>query len=299
MGSNPIPRTIIEDSIIIGSWFELVRVHTIYGFLQIELNLPDQKKGILMTIQRLRTFLETFQDKDGGFTSDDRIKATSEYLVAHKFCPQIRCGDTEKAKTFLKDCLSSYVPEAEKEFTLTKEILRISSGIPEDTTFLSEKFLDLSLSPVSVPVKSSLLLILFFQNVENRLMKDVLEEVVEYQKNLFKKVSFNNLYETAHNLMTFGWAQKTYNVEDIIRQSCGWLCKNVFSYDTCIDILAETVGVMALCRYEDKEITKKILSVVLESQNTDGGFPLFEDGKSEFHPSLLALWALAASSDQF
>lgn len=249
-----------------------------------------------MTIQKLKTFLEALQEEDGGFTSDNRIKATAEYLVIHRFCPHVTLGDTEKARTFLKDNLSVFASfEVKKDFKLMEEILQISAGIPEDTAFLSEKFLDLSLSSVSVPVKSSLLLVLFFQNIENNVIKGVLEEIVEYQKELFKTVSLNSLYETAHNLMTFKVAREKYNVEKIIHQSCRWLSENVFSYNTCVDILAETVGVTFFCGCEDEKATKKILPVVLKSQNTDGGFPLFVGGKSEFHPSLLGLWALTES----
>lgn len=246
-----------------------------------------------MTIQKLRTFLESLQDTDGKFISDDPIKSTAEYLLVHRFCPEIGVGDPEKARTYLRSSLPVFASvEVKKGFKLMEKILQIAVGIPEDTVFLSGKFVELSLSCVPVSVKSSLLLVLFMQEIENNL-KSVLEEVIKYQRMLFKEISLDALYETAHNVMTFYSAQTPYNVENIIFQACTWLSHNILLYKTCVDLLAETVGVTTLCKYPREHTTMR--SLILNCQNEDGGFPVFTGGPSAFHPSLVSLWALTAS----
>lgn len=249
-----------------------------------------------MTIQDLRTYFESLQNAEGDFISDNNVKATAEYLLVHQFCPEIGVGNTEKARAFLIDSLPQFAfSEVGKGFKLMEKIWQIAVGIPEHTRFLSEQFLYLSLSGLPVSVKSSLLLVLFLQKVQDDSIKDVLEEVKEYQRMLQKTVSLNTLYETTHNLMTFKLAQQRYNVDRIILQSCTWLLKNVFTCSNCIDLLAETLGVIHLCGHDNDRIAvKKIFTILLAHQNNDGGFPVFAGGKSEFHPSLVSLWALTA-----
>jgi hypothetical protein len=174
-----------------------------------------------------------------------------------------------------------------------ERIWQIAVGIPEDTLFLSERFTKLCFSGVSASVKSALLLVLFQQNVETAL-DTVLREVMNYQENLFKTVSLDSLYETTHNLLTFYVACQKYDVDDIIFRCCEWLYQTVFLYENCIDLLAETLSVTYLCGYEDGN-SKRIISLLLETQNTDGGLPIFAGEKSEFHPSLVGLWGLSAS----
>lgn len=249
-----------------------------------------------MTIRRLRTFLEAQQAVDGRFITENSIKATAEYLLVHRFCPGIRIGNPEKAGAYLLENLPLFaLLEVKKEFKSMERIWQIAVGIPEDTVFLSDQFLELSLSCIPVSVKSSLLFVLFLQKVQDDSIEDILEEVKEYQRDLLKTLSLDTLYETTHNLMTFHLAQKRYDTEDIIVKCCTWLSKHVFSFSNCIDLLAETVSIICLSGCKNKKIIKKILSVILRSQNEDGGFPVFTGGKSEFHPSLVTLWAATAS----
>lgn len=253
----------------------------------------EEKKEETMTIQELKTFLGSLQDSEGKFISENSIKATAEYLLVHRLCPEIGVGDTEKAETFLVNQLPCFAFwEVSKGFKSMEKIWQIAVGIPDTTSFLSERFLDLSLS-VPIPVKSSLLLALFLQKVENKLIEGVLKDVVAYQETLFKTVSLDTLYETTHNIMTFKTAQK-YNVTDIIHQGCTWLSENIFLYKNCIDLVAETVAVTLLCSFVNERITK-MLSVIIDNQNKDGGLPVFAGGKSEFHSSLVGLWALTAA----
>lgn len=244
---------------------------------------------------KLKSFLETYQDANGKFVSENPVKSTAEYLLVHRFCPQIQVGDTGKAKQFLIDSLPHFAfYDVKKGFEHMEYVWQTAVGIPEETLQLSGKFLELSVSCLPASVKSSLLLVLFMQNVRDKRIGHVLREVVEYQKKLFEKVSLETLYETTHNLMTFSLA-KEYNTKDIIFQSCMWLSENVLFYSDCIDLLAESVGIFLLCEYEDQEFINKSISLLIENQNEDGGFPVFKKGRSEFHPSLVGLWALTAS----
>jgi len=127
--------------------------------------------------------------------------------------------------------------------------------------------------------------------LQGHTVHDVIEEVISYQKELFKTVSLDSLYETTHNVMTFFLAQKQYNVENIIAESCKWLSLHVYSFSDCIDLLAETAGILLLCRYNHTEI----LSLLQTHQNEDGGFPIFLGGESAFHSSLVSLWAFTAA----
>lgn len=249
-----------------------------------------------MTIQKLKTFLEAQQNADGNIRSENSTKTTAEYLLVHRFCPDINVGNPENARTYLIENLPAFaISEVKKGFKLMERIWQIAVGIPDDTQFLSDQFLDLSLSCVPVSVKSSVLLVLFLQKVHNDSTRDVLEEVKEYQQALMKTVSLNTLYETTHNLMTFHLAREWPETEDIITQSCAWLSKNVFSFCYCIDLLAETAGVIQLCGCKNEKGVKKMTSILRNHQNEDGGFPVFAGGNSEFHPSLVALWALTVS----
>lgn len=244
---------------------------------------------------KLKSFLETFQDTDGKFVSDNPVKSTAEYLLVHRFCPQIQVGDTGRARQFLIDNLPHFAfYDVKKGFEHMEYVWQIAVGIPEETLHLSEKFLDLSVSCLPASVKSSLLLVLFMQNVRDRRIEHALQEVMEYQRKLFEKVSLETLYETTHNLMTFSLAKEHYTRE-IIVQSCVWLSENAFFYSDCIDLLAETVGAFLLCEYKDQEFINKSLSLLIKNQNEDGGFPVFKKGRSEFHSSLVGLWALTAS----
>ena len=247
-------------------------------------------------MNRLKTFLESLQDSEGKFVSKNSVKATSEFLLVHHFCPQIQVGDTDRARTFLV-CNLPYFAEHEvrKGFKSMEKIWQIAVGIPEDTMFLSKEFLDI-LFHVHPSMKSALLMVLFLQNMKTTSMKNALHDVIDYQKVLFKTPSLETLYETTHNLMTFYLARECY-VHDIIRKSCEWLSEHIFEEPciTCIDLLAETLSVSLLCEYRNEVMSYKILSILLQNQNADGGFPVFAGGTSEFHSSLVCLWALTAS----
>lgn len=247
-------------------------------------------------IDELRTFLESFQDSEGKFVSGNYVKSTSEFLLVHRLCPHIGVGDAGRARTYLVENMPCFAfLEVTQGFKQMERIWQIAVGIPEDTLFLSGKFLELCFSGVSASVKSALLLVLFLQNVDAETSLDtVLKEVMNYQENLLKTVSLDSLYETTHNLLTFYIAYQKYDVDDIIFRCCKWLSQAVFSYENCIDILAETVSVTHLCGYEDGN-SRKIISLLMKTQNTDGGLPIFAGEKSEFHPSLVGLWGLTAS----
>jgi hypothetical protein len=245
-----------------------------------------------MSTQELKAFLESFQDSEGKFISENSIKATAEYLLVHRFCPDVDVGNPKKARRFLIENVPHFaLYEVKKGFSQMEKIWQIAVGIPEDTLFLSEAFLDLSvLLPPSV--KSALLMVLLLQKVEHPLVQEILNDVVAYQKTLFTTVSLDTLYETTHNVMTFQLAREQYDVEDIIFRSCRWLLASHVFHNTCIDILAEAAAVTLWCRYPHPKTS--MFSALVENQNTDGGLPVFAGGKSEFHPSLAGLWALTA-----
>lgn len=233
------------------------------------------------------------QDSEGRFVTENPVKATAEYLLVHRLCPDVKVGDVGKAQTFLKGQLPYFaVQDVTKGFNQMEKIWQIAVGIPEETHFLSDAFLRLCRSGISVSVKSSLALVLLLQRQD---VNEVVKEVITYQKELFKTVSLDSLYETTHNVMTFFLAQK-YNVKDIILESCEWLSSHVGSFSNCIDLLAETAGVLLLCEYKNEYI--KMLSVLSTHQNEDGGYPVFVGGESAFHPSLVSLWAFTASGLQ-
>jgi hypothetical protein len=259
--------------------------------------IRTEEKIEMTATEKLRTFLESFQGQDGKILSENSIKATAEYLLVQRFCPEIQIGDMKEARTYLRNQLPSFASwEVTKGFYEMQKIWQIAVGIPEDTLVLSHKFLTLSLSDVMpVSVKSSLLLCLFLQKAQVRITH-VLEDVIEYQKELFKTVSLESLYETTHNLMTFFVAQKDNEVEDIIYESCAWLSETLFSCTHCIDLLAEARGVSLLCDYDSAQL-KKIPSLLHHHQNDNGGFPIFVGGRSEFHPSLMSLWAVTCSDE--
>lgn len=245
-----------------------------------------------MNIHRLQRFLWRLQDAEGRFVTENPVKATAEYLLVHQLCPGINVGDVGKAQTFLKGQLPFFaLQEVTKGFSQMEKIWQIAVGVPEETHFLSDTFLQLCRSGVSVSVKSSLALVLLLQRQN---VNEIVKEVIAYQKELFKTVSLDSLYETTHNVMTFFLAQKQCTVEDIILESCEWLSSSVGSFSDCIDLLAETTGVLLLCGYKNKSITK-ILSVLSDQQNEDGGYPVFIGGESAFHSSLVNLWAFTAS----
>ncbi len=243
--------------------------------------------------------MESLQDSEGTYMSKNSVKATSEFLLVHRFCPQIQVGDTEKARTFLVDNLPYFAEhEVKKGFKSMERIWQIAVGIPEDTMFLSKQFLDI-LFHVPPSVKSALLMVLFLQDVRTISMKDALNDVIDYQKMLFKTPSLETLYETTHNLMTFYLARE-HDVNKIIRESCEWLSEHIFGENciNCIDLLAETLSVTLLCGHKNEVMSCEILSILLQNQNADGGFPIFAGGTSEFHSSLVCLWALTASGHE-
>ncbi|MBU7015943.1 MAG: hypothetical protein HXS44_00425 [Theionarchaea archaeon] len=228
--------------------------------------------------------------------SKNSIKATSEFLLVHRFCPQIQVGDTEKARTFLVDNLPYFAEhEVRRGFKSMERIWQIAVGIPEDTIFLSKEFLDILLH-VPPSVKSALLMVLFLQNMRTTPMKEALNDVIDNQKVLFETPSLDTLYETTHNLMTFHLAHG-YDVDDITRESCEWLSQHIFGENciNCIDLLAETLSVTFMCGYRNEVMSCKTLSILLQNQHADGGFPIFAGGTSEFHSSLVCLWALTVS----
>lgn len=238
-----------------------------------------------MNIHRLQQFLKSLQDAEGKFVTENPVKATAEYLLVHRLCPL--GGDTEKARNYLKGQLPWFAAQdVMKGFTSMEKILQIAVGIPAETLFLSDAFLYLSRSGVSASVKSFLAFVLLLQGQN---VDEVIKEVITYQRELFKTVSLDSLYETTHNVMTFFQAQ--CNVRDIIGECCEWLSLHVGSFSECIDLLAETAGILQLCGYNHTNI----LLMLQDHQNEDGGFPIFVGGESAFHSSLVSLWAFTAS----
>jgi hypothetical protein len=150
-------------------------------------------------------------------------------------------------------------------------------------------------SSLSPSVKSGLLLLLCMQKCKRDLSKTI-QDVVSYQEELMKSVSLDSLYETTHNLITFYFSQEYYPVVRIIQKSCSWLAENVLSSRECIDVVAEAAAVISLFGYREKKEINEMLNWVSKSQNVDGGFPVFVGGKSEFHSSLVALWAFTGYS---
>ncbi len=241
-----------------------------------------------MNIHTLQRFLSGLQDAEGRFVTENPVKATAEYLLVHRLCPNMNVGNIGKARIYLKEQLPPFaVQDVTKGFKSMEKIWQIAVGIPEETLFLSDALLRLSRSGVSVSVKSSLALVLLLQGQD---VNDVVKEVITYQKQLFKTVSLDNMYETTHNVMTFFLTP--YTAKDIIAECCEWLSLNMGSFSDCIDLLAETVGVLLLCGYKKYS---KMLSVLSTHQNEDGGYPIFVGGESAFHPSLVSLWAFTAS----
>ena len=245
-------------------------------------------------MNRLRLFLESLQDSEGKYMSENCVKATSEFLLVHRFCPHLGVGDTEKDRAFLVGNIPPFAAyEVRKGFTSMERIWQIAVGIPEDMLYLSKEFLDI-LPRAPVSVKSALLMVLFLQNIKTGSMKKALHDVIDYQKVLFRSPSLDTLYETAHNVMTFYLARE-HSVNKIIHESCQWLSEHGFGdCSNCIDLLAEIVSVNLLCGYENRVVSDQI-PVLLQNQNADGGFPVFKGGASEFHSSLVSLWALTAS----
>ena len=66
-------------------------------------------------------------------------------------------------------------------------------------------------------------------------------------------------------------------------------------FSDCTDLMAETAAVTLFCQCKNEEILS-LLSTLETHQNKDGGFPVFAGEKSEFHSSLVSLWALTASA---
>jgi hypothetical protein len=240
-----------------------------------------------MNIHHLEKFVKGFQNPDGSIAVNNPIKATAEYVMVHRFCPALHIGDTQKAQMYLLDQLPVFAfHDVTKGFHSMEEIWQIAVGVPEETVFLSEKFLKLCKS-LDVSVVSSLLLVLLLQKV--KCIQNILEEVIAYQKKLFDTVSVDTVYETTHNVMTFYAALPKYNVQYIISESCSWLLDHGVEVQKCVDILAETAGVLQMCKYN----ADTLLSVLELNQNKDGGYPIFAGGKSAFHSSLVALWAFS------
>lgn len=246
-------------------------------------------------IVKLKAFLDSLQDSEGKFTTNNPLKSTAEYLLVNRFCPDIGVGDPGKARTYLIDNLPLFAEyQVKKGFTLMEKIWQIAVGIPEDTVHLSDHFLQLC-TRVTDSVKSSLLLVLLLQNI-NHDLTSLLKEVITYQKELYKTISPDSLYETTHNLMTFYVAQQKYDIINTINESCTWLSHHIFSFSNCIDLMAETASVSLLCGYHDEHVAR-ILSALPEHQNEDGGIPVYVNGKSEFHASLVTLWALTGCTE--
>jgi hypothetical protein len=245
----------------------------------------------MINLPRLRDYLESFQDPEGKIRSENSAKATAEYLLVYRLCPHIAVGNPEKARIYLKNQLPSFAEyHIKKGFSFMEEIWQVAVGIPEDTLFLDSPVYELLQSSLSPSVKSGLLLLLCMQKCKRDLSRNV-QDVVSYQKELMKAVSLDSLYETTHNLITFYFAQEYYLVGKIIQESCSWLAENVLSSKECIDVVAEAAAVISLFGYKkDKEINA-MLSWVSKNQNADGGFPVFAGGKSEFHSSLVSVWA--------
>ncbi|MGC1119796.1 MAG: hypothetical protein WBA22_01780 [Candidatus Methanofastidiosia archaeon] len=248
----------------------------------------------MINLPRLRDYLESFQDPEGKIRSENSVKATAEYALVYRLCPRITVGNPEKARIYLKNQLPSFAEyHIKKGFIPMEEIWQVAVGIPEDTLFLIAPVYELLQSSLSPSVKSGLLLLLCMQKCKRDLSRN-LQEIVSYQEELMKTTNLDTLYETTHNLITFYFAQKYYPVTEIIQVSCSWLTENVLFSKECIDVVAEAAAVISLFGYKkDKEI-KAMLSWVSKSQNVDGGFPVYAGGKSEFHPSLVSVWAFAA-----
>jgi hypothetical protein len=231
--------------------------------------------------------VEGFQNPNGSIAVNNCIKATAEYVLVHRFCPALHIGDIQKAQMYLLDQLPVFAfHDIKKGFDSMEEIWQIAVGIPEETVFLSEKFLTLC-KRMDVSVKSSLLLVLLLQKVKG--IQNILKEVIAYQKKLFDTVSLDTVYETTHNVMTFYAALPDYNVQGIISDSCSWLLDHGVEFQNCIDAFAETAGVLQMCKYD----ADTFLSVLDLNQNKDGGYPVFAGGESAFHSSLVTLWAFS------
>ncbi|MBU6996618.1 MAG: hypothetical protein HXS49_05630 [Theionarchaea archaeon] len=247
----------------------------------------------MINLSGLRDYLESFQDPEGKIRSENSVKATAEYALVYRLYPLIAVGNPERARAYLRNQLP---PLAEylikKGFSSMEEIWQVAVGIPEDTLFLMTPVRELLHSPLSPSVKSGLLLLLCMQECGRDLSKTV-QEIISYQEQLMKISSLDSLYETTHNLITFYFAQQYYPVRKIIQESCSWLAENALSSRECIDVVAEAAAVISLFEYEKDSKVSAMLDWVSKSQNPDGGFPVFASGKSEFHASLVSLWAFA------
>jgi hypothetical protein len=248
----------------------------------------------MINLPRLRDYLESFQDPEGKIRSENSIKATAEYALVYRLCPHITVGNPEKARMYLENQLPPFADyHIKKGFTPMEEIWQAAVGIPEDTLFLETPVYELLQSSLSPSVKSGLLLLLCMQKCKRDLSKNV-QEVVSYQRELMKSVTLDSLYETTHNLIAFYFAQEYYPVVKIIQESCSWLAESVLSSRECIDVVLEAAAVVSLFGYKKDKGIKEMLSWVSKSQNADGGFPIYVGGKSEFHPSLVSVWAFTA-----
>jgi hypothetical protein len=250
----------------------------------------------MINLPRLRDYLESFQDPEGKIRSENSAKATAEYALVCRLCPRITVGNPERARMYLKNQLPPFAEyHIQKGFRSMEEIWQVAVGIPEDTLFLMTPVYELLRSSLSPSVKSGLLLLLCMQKCKRDLSKTI-QDVVSYQEELMKSVSLDSLYETTHNLITFYFSQEYYPVVRIIQKSCSWLAENVLSSRECIDVVAEAAAVISLFGYREKKEINEMLNWVSKSQNVDGGFPVFVGGKSEFHSSLVALWAFTGYS---
>jgi len=244
-----------------------------------------------MNISHLTEYITSFQESDGSIRSENSAKATAEFLLVHRFCPDIKVGSVESAQSFLREALPVFAScEVKKGFRSMESIWQIAVGIPEDTVHLSELFGEVACSSVTPAVKSALLLVLSLQGYP--CTRKLREDVISYQYGLFTTPSLDSLYETTHTCMAF-WAGRSPEYEDIIMKSCTYLSHNLLSYASCIDLVAEGLGVLVLMDWESP-VYEKAFSVLDRNQNADGGFPVFEGGSSAFHPSLVALWAITA-----
>ncbi|MBU7023483.1 MAG: hypothetical protein HXS40_04885 [Theionarchaea archaeon] len=248
----------------------------------------------MINVPRLRDYLESFQDPEGKIRSENSAKATAEYALVCRLCPRSTVGNPERARMYLKNQLPPFAEyHIRRGFRPMEEIWQVAVGIPEDTLFLVTPVYDLLQSSLSPSAKSGLLLLLCMQKCKRDLLKTV-QDIVSYQEELMKSVSLDSLYETTHNLITFYFAQEYCPVVRIIQKSCSWLVENVLSSRECIDVVAEAAAVISLFAHKKDKKIKAMLNWVSKSQNPDGGFPVFVGGKSEFHPSLVALWAFTA-----
>ena len=244
-----------------------------------------------MNTSGLREYVTSFQQSDGSIGSENSVKATAEFILVHRFCPEIHGGNLESARSFLREALPVFAShELKKDFRSMESIWQVAVGIPEDTMHLSDIFAEIACSSVTPAVKSALLLLLSLQGYPYP--EELREEVISYQYDLFTSPSLDALYETTHNCMTF-WAGRSPEYEDIIMKSCVFLSHHLLSYAHCIDLVAESLGVLMLMDHEIP-VSEEAFSLLEQNQNADGGFPIFEGGPSEFHPSLVVLWALTA-----